>query len=323
MLQVDANHKASVYDPRRVVAGALTAMLTWGVFGLVSGGVPSLIVSAALGAVWGGWVAHHFVHHAGEHQLVRLGEQLPASSSVLLTFAEASDPGRLLESAANRQPSAASVALIADDLMAQVLIGGGAEEPSAAQQGAADMPGDGSGRLRMIVIRYPDPESADKVAAEIAARHDAADRLEVELFERTESSGRRHITDPRFGTGAIAKANVGGWAVLGLVCGALAGITGGGGLLGILEGGVLTAVAWGLFGLAAGALYGLWAGRAVSSRRLKPIAPLLPPGTSTLLAWTDKPLSQATVDMLDRGPATKQLVLGFKPYAEGAVLELR
>src|SRR5262245_14380748 len=105
VLRIDERHRASVYDPRRVVAGALTAMLTWGVFGLVSGGVPSLIGSAALGAAWGGWVAHRFVHHASKEQLVRLGEQLPASSSALLTFAEISDPGRLLESAASHQPA--------------------------------------------------------------------------------------------------------------------------------------------------------------------------------------------------------------------------
>jgi uncharacterized membrane protein len=94
-----------------------------------------------------------------------------------------------------------------------------------------------------------------------------------------------------------------------------------GGLLGILEGGVVTAVAWGLFGLAAGALYGLWVGRAISSRRVQPIAPLVPPGTSTLFAWTDKPLSQATSETLNRGPATKRLVLGFKPTGAGAILE--
>jgi hypothetical protein len=323
VLQVDADHKASVYDPRRVVAGALTAALTWGVFGLVSGGVPSLIVSAVLGAAWGGWVAHHLVHHASKGQLVRLGEQLRAPSSVLLTFAEANNPGRLLESAANCRPSAVSAALIADDLTAQVLTGNGAEAPAASQARPADVPAsaDGSDRMRMIVVRYPDSGSADKIAAEIAAGDDAADRLEVELVESTETSGRRHVTDPKFGASAIGKYNVHSWGVLGLACGALAGITGGGGLLGILQGSIITAVAWGLFGLAAGALYGLWVGRAISSRRLKPIAPLAPPGTSTLVAWSDKPLSEATSEMLNQDPAARQLVLGFKPTGGGAVLE--
>jgi hypothetical protein len=266
VLQVDARRKTSVYDPRRIVAGTLTAMLTWGVFGLVSGGVPSLIVSAALGAAWGGWVAYHFVHHVSKAQLARLAEQLPAPSSALLTFARTSDPARLLESAARHQPTAASAAFIADDLTAQVLIGGAREEMPAAPRPSASSPaaGDESGRLSMIVVRYTDPDAAGEIAAEIATRRDPADGLEVELVERTEASGRRHVTDPRFAPGAIAKYNVQSWAGLGLVCGALAGITGGGGLLGVLEGGVVTAVAWGLFGLAAGALYGLWVGRAIS-----------------------------------------------------------
>jgi hypothetical protein len=38
VLQVDDKHKARVHDPHRVVAGALTATLTWAVFGLITGG---------------------------------------------------------------------------------------------------------------------------------------------------------------------------------------------------------------------------------------------------------------------------------------------
>jgi hypothetical protein len=41
VLQVNAKHKASVHDPRRVVQGTLTAFLTWGLFGLVAGGLKS------------------------------------------------------------------------------------------------------------------------------------------------------------------------------------------------------------------------------------------------------------------------------------------
>ena len=37
ILQVDGKHKASVHDVRRVIAGTLTAALTWGLFGLVAG----------------------------------------------------------------------------------------------------------------------------------------------------------------------------------------------------------------------------------------------------------------------------------------------
>jgi len=60
----------------------------------------------------------------------------------------------------------------------------------------------------VIVVRYPDSQRADKIAAEIATRNDAADRLEVELVERTETSGRRHVTDPKSGASPVGKHNV-------------------------------------------------------------------------------------------------------------------
>jgi hypothetical protein len=71
VLQVDQQHTASVHDPHRVLAGTLTSLLTWGLFGLVSGGVPSLISSALLGALWGGSIANYRVHHVTKAQLAR------------------------------------------------------------------------------------------------------------------------------------------------------------------------------------------------------------------------------------------------------------
>ena len=51
VLQVTAKHKVSVHDPRRVVQGTLTATLTWGLFGLLAGGLRGLAIWAILGAV--------------------------------------------------------------------------------------------------------------------------------------------------------------------------------------------------------------------------------------------------------------------------------
>src|SRR5262252_2452509 len=55
VLKIDRNHMATVHDPRRVITGTLTPFLTWGVFGLVTGGISSMISSAVLGAVCGGF----------------------------------------------------------------------------------------------------------------------------------------------------------------------------------------------------------------------------------------------------------------------------
>jgi hypothetical protein len=61
----------------------------------------------------------------------------------------------------------------------------------------------------------------------------------------TDRSGRRHVEDHKLGAVAIARYNVVSWGVVGLVCGAVSGLTGGEGVLGFLEGGLLTGIAWG------------------------------------------------------------------------------
>ena len=302
VLRVDNHHAATVHDPRRVVAGTLTPLLTWGAFGLVTGGIASMIASGLLGALCGGFFAYRNVHHATKTQLARLGRALPSNSSALLTFTQTSDARALLEQAVQHGASAASVAVMENDLSAHV-VASAAQDPQEAPDGG----------LQMILVRYPDPAAAAKAAAS------AAKDVEIELVVSTQQSGGRHVSDPRFGPAALGRSNIVSWGALGLVCGALAGITGDNGLLGFLASGLVTAVIWALFGLAAGALYGLWAGRSMSAHRLKGLDGLLPPGTSALLAWTDTPLHSA--DLTTGG--SERLVLGFTPTDDGAMLAIR
>ena len=213
ILQVNAKHKVSVYDPRRVVQGTLTAALTWGLFGLVSGGLKSLAIWAILGAVCGGLWAYYTEHLLKKHELARIGTGLPASSSALATFAGTSDPRRLLAATAPYSPAAASVA-----------------------------------------------------------------------------------------------------------AGALAGAFGGGGVHSIVTNAVVTGIGWAVFGLVAGALYGLWAGRAVSARRLKSLGPFIAPGTSMIVAWAGGPVRQDTIGPYTT-PGSQRLILRFNPVEGGAVLE--
>ena len=77
VLRVDARHGTRVYDPRRVLAGALTAALTWGVFGLLTGGVASGGLWAIIGAVCGGLYAYFAEHLFTKDELKRLGQHLP------------------------------------------------------------------------------------------------------------------------------------------------------------------------------------------------------------------------------------------------------
>src|SRR5262249_27663059 len=158
--------------------------------------------------------------HATKAQLATLGKALPAGSSALLTFTGTRDARTLLEDAARAGASAASVAGIDNDPRGHVV--------GAAAGDGHQTPG---GQLKMILLRDPDPEAGGKAAASTPAD------VEVELVVSTDQSGRRHVSDPRFGSGALGRSNVVSWGGLGLVCGALAGITGGGGIFGFIASG--------------------------------------------------------------------------------------
>ena len=109
------------------------------------------------------------------------------------------------------------------------------------------------------------------------------------------------------------------WGVLRLVLGALGGYAGGGGILGFLGGGLITAVVWGAFGALAGALYGLFAGNVLSARQLKKMDGLVPPNNSLAFLWTDGDLTDEAIDRW--APAGSQrLVVRFGSTSQGVVL---
>jgi uncharacterized membrane protein len=321
ILEVDKHHKASVHDPRRVVAGTLTAALTWGLFGLVSGTdrLESAIIWAVVGAICGGAYGYWCEHVLTKSELERIGRQMPGDSSALVTYVETSDATEDLAVSGTFAPSAASVAVIDGDLSARVFAGAAA--PVETSDGASATAAlDQASVLSMLLYRYPDPKTAGHVAAALAKGAKTNGTPRVELVIETDRRGRRRVSDPTHGTAAWARSDVISWGAFGVVFGAIVGATGGGGILGFLEGGVVTGIAWAIFGLAAGALYGLWAGRSVSARRLHGIGPILAPGTSALLAWTNGSLGEHVLDELAR-PQAQHLVLSFDPVPGGAVLE--
>jgi hypothetical protein len=113
VLTVNHKHKASVHDPRRLVAGTLVPLVTWGLFGLVANGWHGLVIWGVLGALCGCLFTYCSVHRLTKANLGHVGTRLPPGSSALLTFAETSDPRGLLSATAGNELSAASVAAIA------------------------------------------------------------------------------------------------------------------------------------------------------------------------------------------------------------------
>jgi hypothetical protein len=320
ILQVNSKRKASVHDPRRVMAGTLTAALTWGLFGLVAGTnkVESTITWAVIGAACGGLYAYLTEHVLTKSELARMGRSLAANSSALVMYAETNDPAKLLAAAAPYTPSTASVAAIDTDLAPRVFAGTSpVEVPRGSGNGAPVL--DETTGFSMLLYRYPDPKTAAQVAKGVG-KGSANGAPQIELVIETDGRGHRHVIDPTRGTAAWARSDVVSWGLFGVVVGAIAGALGGGGFHGAVTNAAVTGLAWAIFGLVAGALYGLWAGRSISARRLKGIGPILAPGTSTVLAWADGPVHEETLDELGR-PEAKRLVLSFNPVPGGAVLE--
>jgi hypothetical protein len=321
VLQVNAKHKASVHDPRRVVQGTLTATLTWGLFGLLAGGLRGLAIWAILGAVCGGLWAYYTEHLLRKDELTRIGAQLPANSSALLTFAETRDPRGVLKATAAHDPATASVAAIGDDLAARVFAGATDPIELPRSPGPGAIPPGEAAPTSMIMLRYPDAGAAQEVVSRATpSSKQAASPIQVELVIWADSGGRRHVADPSQGVKAWAKSDLISWGLFGLVVGALAGAFGGGGVHSFVDDAVATGIGWAVFGLVAGALYGLWAGRAVSARRLKGLSGLLVPGSSILIAWADGPMRDDDIAPL-AAPGSQLLILRFNSVEGGAVLE--
>ena len=324
IVKINAQRKALVYDPRRTLAGILTPALTWGVFGLLAGGFKSLGLWAVLGAVCGGLYAYYFEHSLTKDELKRIGSRLPANSSAIVAFVHGSDPRRILSSAAGYQPATASVAAITTDLTAQVYRDAAQPtETSSTRAGAAPTAAeDQHAELCMLLVRFVGEREARQAVAEPGtATHQDQKAPQVELLIETNEHGRRRVINPITGTAAFSKGAAIGWGLSGLVWGVIVGFAGDGGVLRSVESGLLTGIVWALLGLAAGALYGLWAGRSVSARRLKGLGPLLPPGTSLVVAWVESWPGQETIDWW-AGSASQRLILRFNPAAHGAVLEV-
>ena len=334
VLRVDAKRKARVFDPRRTRAGLLTSTLTWGVFGLVTGGWESLGLWAVLGAVGGGGWAYLNEHLLTKDQLARIGRSVRPDSSALAVYLQAANPEQLLTRMSAVRPTTASIATISADLSAHVhsapVNGVGTTPGQAAEDGTAPVEVD---RLAMVLVRYRGAQGARVAMLQHAmskgkkpmgkkpkGKANEEGVPEVELLIETDGSGRHRVIDPTTGARITSRGDVLSWGGFGLVCGAIAGYLGTSGILGAVERGFLTAIGWAIFGLIAGALYGLWAGRGVSARRISRMGPILPPDTSTVIAWADDTVSPEAIKTWATGHSNL-LTLWFTPTSTGAQLE--
>ena len=299
---VNGKRRARVHDPNRVLAGILTAALTWGLFGLCSGGGTGLLVWGVLGAVCGGGYAYFSEHVLTKNELQQLGTQLPAHSSAIVAFVESSDQDAVLAQT-SKVAAVASAVAITPDLTAR------------DAEGVSASPHEGPTALTMLLVRF-----AGEHTARGAVQSDANGHAHVELIFEVPRHGRTRVISPSAGVAAWAKSDLISWGAFGVVFGLIVGFAGNGGTFGILEEGVVKGVLWGVFGLGAGALYGLWVGRAVSARRIKGLHALLPADTSTSLVWLDPGAGPAVVAQ-ETHASSAHVALDFRPTANGAVVQ--
>jgi uncharacterized membrane protein len=312
VVAITAKRKARVHDPQRTLGGTLTPALTWGVFGLLAGGVESLALWAVLGAVCGGLYGYYFEHLLTKDELKRIGSRLPGDSSAIVAWVRGADPRRILSSTDADQPTTASVAAIRADLSAQAY-SGAAQPVNTSATPAADQ----AAELRMLLVRFVGQHAARQALGKSGStKHQDQKAPQVELFIEANEHGRRRVIAPTTGSADFAKLDAPSWGLFGVAWGLIVGFAGG-----ALENGLVIGILWGLFGLVAGALYGLWAGRGVSARRLKGLGTFVPPDTSLAVAWAEGSLSQETMERWAAN-GSQRLILRFNPVGHGAVLEV-
>jgi hypothetical protein len=129
------------------------------------------------------------------------------------------------------------------------------------------------------------------------------------------------VHSPNFGVGFSARSSLVSWGVLGLIFGAIGGLTGGGGILAFLGGGLITGIVWGAFGMLAGALYGLFVGNVLSARQLKKLHDLVPPNSSLAFLWADGDLANEAIERW-APPGSQRVDVRFDSTSEGIVLSV-
>ena len=329
IIRVNGEGKARVYDPQRTVAGLLTAALTWGVFGGLTGGLSGLIVWAVIGGVGGGLFAYYREQPLSGTQLRRIGEGMRPDSSAVVVFLKCgADEAVLSTAAAAYGPTTASLVAISGELTARVLAGaGGPTEVSAAVPDgplpAADTSTDKTTLLTMLLVRLPGQHTVRHALAELTPAKKAdpgrPQVMQVEVVLESDAGGGLHVHSPNLGVRFSARSSLVSWGVLGLICGAIGGWVGGGGVLGFLGGGLITGVVWGAFGILAGALYGLWVGNVLSARQRKKMDVIVPPNSSLAFVWADGDLTNEAIDRW-APPGSQRLVVRFDTTSRGIVL---
>ena len=206
VVAINAKRRARVHDPRRTLGGTLTPALTWGIFGLLAGGLERLAVWAVLGAVCGGLYAYYFEHLLTKDELSASAVACRPTPRRSWPSCAGADPRRILSSTDAYQPATASVAAIRADLSAQVHSGAAQPTKAAADQAT---------ELRMLLVRFVGQHAARQAVGKSgSAKHQDQKAPQVERFIEANEHGRRRVIAPTTGSADFAKLDAPSWGAL-------------------------------------------------------------------------------------------------------------
>lgn len=277
VMRVDEKRKVHVYEMGKAVRGAAIVAVTWGVFGLLSGGLRDLVIWAVLGALCGGIYVYYVVHTLSDAELKNIARCMPPNSSLLLAFLKTSQAQQIIDFASRYTPSVSTLVTVGESMETRVISGtsdkaGKPSPTSTPGQGDAD----GDNPLSLLVFRYSGHQTARLVEAELREEWKrAGDAIQSEMKIEVDEQRRVHLYIPSTGVRAQAISSLVSWGLAGLIVGVLTDlISGGEGVLGILTSGVTLLIAWGVYGLVAGTLAALVVNRALPTSRLKKMSAL-------------------------------------------------
>jgi len=286
VMRVDEKRRVYVYEMGKAARGAAVVAVTWGAFGLLTGGLRGLVIWAVIGAVCGGIYMYYVAHTLSDAELKNIARCMPPNSSVLLAFLKTSHAQQIIDSVSRYSPAASSLVTVGEGMATSVISGTSdkAEQPSPTstpvQAGA-----DGDNPLSILVFRYTGHQTARQVEAELKEEwKKAGDAIQTEVMIEVDEQKKVHVYNPSTGVRAQAISSMISWGLSGLIVGVLTGLFSGGGLLGSLSSGVTLLITWGLFGIVAGALAAFVVNRAIPTSRLRKLSALMQADTSVILA---------------------------------------
>jgi uncharacterized membrane protein len=328
VMRVDEKRKVQVHEMGKAARGAAIVALTWGVFGLLSGGLRGLVIWAVLGAVCGGIYFYYVAHTLSDAELKNIARRMPPNSSVLLAFLKTSHAQQIIDSVSRYTPAASSLVTVGEGMATSVISGTSekAEQPSPAstpvQAGA-----DGDNPFSILVFRYTGHQTARQVEAELKEEwKKAGDAIQTEVMIEVDEQKKVHVYDPSTGVRAQTISSMISWGLCGLIVGVLTGLfSGGGGLLGIITSGLTRLITWGAFGIVAGALAAFVVNRAIPTSRLKKMSMLFSrtqADTSVILALVQGTYTQKMISDLSTHDARGLVIRVKTPSSFKGGLEL-